>query len=430
MAKGSGIATYGVNLNLSLRELGIETHILYGPESNLSKDPLVSEMNLFDAPPPRSTGRYFTRFVREIRALVSPLGRRARQVPVSGAIITRQIAHRSPQAGARWASGDIFNGANKAYAAWGKFTPLKFDESERSGPSVMHWTYGLPIRATGRPNLYTIHDLVPIRLPYTTLDNKRRHLNLCREICATADAVVTVSEHSKRDLVQILGIEEKRVTVTHQAVDLPKAVLDRSTADVVGEIEGMFGLNWGDYFVFFGAIEPKKNLARVIEAYLGSGVKSPLVIVGGKAWLDDDEIELMYKDLVGLSVVREGMVRRADRIRLYDYLPFTLLTSLIRGAKATLLPSLYEGFGLPVLESMQLGTPVLTSTEGSLPEIAGDAAVLVDPYDAGAIRRGIVALDQDADLRAELVRRGLAQAAKFSPEAYRARLADLYSRFD
>jgi len=270
---------------------------------------------------------------------------------------------------------------------------------------------------------------VPIRLPYATLDNKRRYYDLCREICATADGVVTVSEHSKRDLMEILKIDSKRITVTYQSVELPEALTARDEADVTREIEGMFGLGWRDYFIFFGAIEPKKNLARVIEAYLGSGVRAPLVIIGGKAWLEDDQTELMYDDLVELSVIREGLVRRADRIRLYDYLPFSLLVSLIRGAKATLLPSLYEGFGLPVLESMLLGTPVLASTEGSLPEIAGDAALLVDPYDVQTIRRGIVALDADADLRAELVRRGTVQAGKYSPEAYKARLSDLYRPF-
>jgi glycosyltransferase involved in cell wall biosynthesis len=426
MLKGSGVATYGFNLNHSLRALGVETHLLYGPEQGLSKSPLVAEMSLFDAPVPPSPSRYIAGIVRDLQGLTSPLGRQARHIPASGAVITRQIARRAPPCDKLWGCGNLFRGAHMAYGAWGRFTPLTF---EGQGPGVMHWTYPLPIRAAGRPNLYTIHDLVPIRLPYATLDNKRRYHDLCQEICATADGVVTVSEVSKRDIVDILKVDEKRVTVTHQSVDLPEAMLARDEAEVAREIEGMFGLGWGDYFIFFGAIEPKKNLARIIEAYLGSGVTAPLVIIGGKAWLDDDEVELMYEDLVELSLLRDGLIRRADRIRLYDYLPFSLLVSLIRGAKATLMPSLYEGFGLPVLESMLLGTPVLASTEGALPEVAGEAALLVDPYNAQEIRRAITVLDQDADVRAELVRRGAAQAAKFSPQAYRDRLAELYRPF-
>ena len=109
-------------------------------------------------------------------------------------------------------------------------------------------------------------------------------------------------------------------------------------------------------------------------------------------------------------------------------MPFSMLISLIRGAKATLFPSLYEGFGLPVLESMALSTAVLTSTGGSLPEVAGDAAVIVDPYDVQAMTRGIQALDADEGLRLDLQARGLVQAGKFTPEAYQARLADLYRK--
>jgi glycosyltransferase involved in cell wall biosynthesis len=101
--------------------------------------------------------------------------------------------------------------------------------------------------------------------------------------------------------------------------------------------------------------------------------------------------------------------------------------SLIRGARAVLFPSLYEGFGLPVLEAMALSTAVLTSTGGALPEVAGDAALLVDPHDVQAIKMGISALDVDEDLRSELERRGPVQAAKFSPASYQARLLQAYS---
>jgi glycosyltransferase involved in cell wall biosynthesis len=100
---------------------------------------------------------------------------------------------------------------------------------------------------------------------------------------------------------------------------------------------------------------------------------------------------------------------------------------LIRGARAVVFPSLYEGFGLPVLESMVLGTPVVASGESSLPEIAGDAALLVDPYDTEQIARGITTIVNDGDLRAELSRRGRAQAAKFSIDRYRERVEALYA---
>ncbi len=429
MPKGSGIATYAYNLNASLQAIGFNTALLYGPEQAPGRDDLLNEINLFDAPPPESALRVVKNVLREFGSLTAPLGRRARRVGSSGAVITRQIARNAPASDATWSSKDIFHSANRAYATLGRFTPLTFEPGKAGTPDLMHWTCVLPLRAPGRPNLYTIHDLVPLRLPFATLDNKRRYLNLCREICATADRVVTVSEHSADDMVKILGVDRNRIAVTYQAVELPASITGRPEEDVAREIEGAFGLDWKGYFIFFGAIEPKKNIGRVIEAYLASGVAAPLVIIGGKTWLEEDQIEMMYEDVVEVSALRDGLIRRADRVRLYDYMPFSLLTSLIRGAKATLLPSLYEGFGLPVLESMQLGTPVLTSMEGSLPEVAGDAALLVDAYDSQAIRRAIVALDADASLRSDLSARGLKRAAVYSPEAYAERLAELYKPF-
>ena len=118
----------------------------------------------------------------------------------------------------------------------------------------------------------------------------------------------------------------------------------------------------------------------------------------------------------------------AERVRRLEHLPRPLLTRLIRGARAVLFPSIHEGFGLPVLEAMQLGTPVLTAHEGALAEVAGNAALLVDPYDVGAIAAGIRAIDGDAALRARLGAAGPDIAARFSTEAYRTRLETMYAR--
>lgn len=424
MPKGSGIATYARNLNHALRRMGLRTEILYGPPYDPGPDPLLGEIALCDArrqpPIPQQVRRGLLRFAGALR---SPLGRTAQRLTPTGAVITRQVARHLPPCDAAWICQDVFHSANHAYGSLGHFTSLTF---EGGGPEVTHWTCPLPLRAKGSANLYTIHDLVPLRLPFATLDNKRRFLSMCREICATADRIVTVSEHSKRDIETILGVDEARIAVTYQSVDLPASVTERADEDVGREVEAVFGLEWRGYFLFYGAIEPKKNLARVIEAYLASGVSAPLVIIGGNAWLDEDETRMLYEDIVETRVLREGLIRRGDRVRRYDFLPFELLISLIRGAKATLLPSLYEGFGLPVLESMTLGTPVVASTGGALPEIAGDAAILADPYDTQSIRAAIVALDADAGLCDELARKGRAQAAKFSPEALQDHLAELY----
>jgi glycosyltransferase involved in cell wall biosynthesis len=293
-------------------------------------------------------------------------------------------------------------------------------------PDLAHWTYPLPLRVPGAVNLFTVHDLVPLRLPYTTLDNKRRYLALLRTIARTADHLVTVSECSRRDIIEITGIAPERVTNTYQAVDIPAGYRATAEEQVAREVEGAIGAGYKDYFLFWGSIEPKKNIGRIVEAYMASGLTTPLVIVGAQAWRAEGELRLL--DALANGKPAKGDVRRGRVIQL-PYAPFGLLVSLIRGAKAALFPSLYEGFGLPVLEAMLLGTPVLCSNTSSLPEVAGDAAIAVDPYDTAAIAAGLRALDADAGLRADLTRRGLAQAAHFSPERYRARLAALYERF-
>ena len=143
-------------------------------------------------------------------------------------------------------------------------------------------------------------------------------------------------------------------------------------------------------------------------------------MVGGRAWKAEGELRLLSRDGAGLAP--------AGAVRQFDYMPRTWLMALIRGARCVVFPSLYEGFGLPVLEAMQLGTPVITSTGGSLPEIAGDAALLVDPYSTNAITGAMQALDGDAALRGRLSAAGLRQAEAFAMPRYQERLRTLYAK--
>jgi glycosyltransferase involved in cell wall biosynthesis len=421
--KGSGIATYGRNLNVALRQLGYQTQILHGPQSSVGPNNLLNQVAINDAP---EAAYKVTLIDQYLTPYVTPFGRWAREVVPTEHVLPSPASKRVV-VDSIWAARDVFHGANRRYARTRNFTPVHMNGGKRR-PEAMHWTAPLPMRVPGMPNLYTLHDLVPLRLPFTTLDNKRRFYFLCKRLCRKADHIVTVSESARQDILRTFKIDESRVTNTYQSVDFPPALLKRTDEEVAAEIEGIFGLGWRRYYLFYGAVEPKKNLGRVIEAYLASGVKDPLVIIGGDGWLTEFETKMLYGDIVTLQSVRDNVIRRTDRIRRYDYLPLPSLVSLIRGAKATLFPSLYEGFGLPVLESMLLGTPVLTSDGGSLPEVAGDAALTVDPYDSVAIQRGIQALDADEALREDLIARGRVQAAKFSVKAHSDRLQTIYDR--
>ena len=417
LEKGTGVATYARNLSYEVGRLGHRTSILYGQQGLSSREPLLREIGFFDSGIAKRQSR-----LQDLAALVSPLPSRGMAVPVTGRVVTRQFAARLPHYDTLYNATDVFRRAHGRFQAWGSTTAVQLPQR----PDLAHWTYPLPLRVPGAVNLFTVHDLVPLRLPYTTLDNKRRYLALLRTIARTADHLVTVSECSRRDIIEITGIAPERVTNTYQAVDIPAGYRATAEEQVAREVEGAIGAGYKDYFLFWGSIEPKKNIGRIVEAYMASGLTTPLVIVGAQAWRAEGELRLLDALANGKPV--KGDVRRGRVIQL-PYAPFGLLVSLIRGAKAALFPSLYEGFGLPVLEAMLLGTPVLCSNTSSLPEVAGDAAIAVDPYDTAAIAAGLRALDADAGLRADLTRRGLAQAAHFSPERYRARLAALYERF-
>ncbi len=419
LAKGSGIATYGRNLLSTFGSLGFDGQVLYGPQARRSANNVVNETALVDPERPRGKLKKFDRF---LRTLTSRAGRTVWPITPSDEVIWPSRGGGRPPVTGFWAAQDLYQIANRSLDAYRKETPVRFDASATvRAPDAMHWTSTVPLYARDVPNIYTIHDLIPLRLPHTTTDDKATYMALCQGIAKRADHIAVVSETTRQDVIRLLGVSEDRVTNTYQAVSLPAELTSRSQADVTIELEGVFNLGWKDYFLHFGAVEPKKNLGRIVEAYLASGVTTPLVIVGGRAWLDEGETALLNQ------VMRDGGPS-AQRIRRYEYMPFSLLISLIRGAKATLFPSLYEGFGLPVLESMALSTAVLTSTGGSLPEVAGDAAISVDPYDVQAMTRGLRALDADEDLRADLVRRGTNQAARFSVEAYRDRLTQMYRR--
>jgi glycosyltransferase involved in cell wall biosynthesis len=195
---------------------------------------------------------------------------------------------------------------------------------------------------------------------------------------------------------------------------------------VADEVDTLFQVSKGGYFLFYGALEPKKNVSRLIDAYAASRTQRPLLIAGGLGWQYAGDVEKIEDERFRVWRIDGNTITMERRVRRLPYVPRDQLISLIRGARAVLFPSIYEGFGLPVLEAMQLGTPVMTSNVASLPEIAGDAALLVDPCDVAAMARAIRTLDSDEALCQDLASRGLRRAEHFSPAQYATRIADLY----
>lgn len=409
--KGTGVATYGKNLSRTVKALGHEVGVLYGRRSVKSKNSLLNEIAFFDvaAAGPK---RFFNSSRTWLEAATASWGCDVDTVNLSGRVVTNSMKDRLPEFDHLWNSTHVYDRCSTSFRWFGEFGRVTLP-----GVHIAHWTYPLPIKAHNAANIYTLHDLVPLRLPHTTLDNKRRYFKLCKQLVDTADHIVTVSEASRRDIISLLGANPDKVTNTYQAVNFPERLVRKTEADLRVELNGIFNLNYKDYYLFFGAIEPKKNINRLLEAYLSTGLKTPLVIVGAPGWKSEDEIRL-------LSTLKD--LDQSERVIRLEYLPFPMLVSVIRGAKATLFPSLYEGFGLPVLESMALGTAVLTSNTSSLPEVAGDAACLIDPYDTQAMAEAMRALDSNDAWRLGLEAKGREQAKLFSEEAYAQRLQKLY----
>jgi glycosyltransferase involved in cell wall biosynthesis len=410
---GTGVATYGRNLVSAVAKLGHDVGVLFGATARHSKVALLNEIALAEGDPmARINSSKAEQTMVALGAFHNALRPRlAREVPLSGQVILPISLRLSGKRS--WNVRNLYASSIVLFRGTGAFTKVRVENVE-----VAHWTYPLPIEAIGAVNVYTLHDLVPLRLPYTTADHKRAYYKLCKSICDRADHILTVSECSRRDIIEIFGMDERRVTNLYQSSDVATILEGMPEEEIARYIEGLLGVGIRQYFLFFGAIEPKKNVARMLEAYLGSASNTPLVIVGAPGWGSEKDIKLL-KSIATLDSKK--------RIIWLGYLPREMLVMLIAGARATLFPSLYEGFGLPVLESMSLGTPVITSNTSSLPEVAGDAGLLVDPYDVRSIAKAIMTMDRDEDLRTGLAARGREQAARFSTEIYQQRLCSFYN---
>lgn len=416
---GTGIATYGAMLARTLRAGGHQVDGVFGLDVAGPTD--QRETLFYDQlarPHPWRMRRKGPR--RALAVLSAGRGLAALEVP-RGTVDTRALDHRTAMFDRLWSCPHLFERAHAYFRATGRFVRLRM----ATPPAVMHWTYPVPVTLAGTRNVYTLHDLVPLRLPFATLDEKRQYRALVAACAARADAICTVSESSAADITALLGVAPERIVNTYQVSAIEPAVLEEPAATAAAAVHATFGLPDEGYFLYFGAIEPKKNIGRLIEAYLSLGTDTPLVIVAGRSWQSEAELVLLPRADDPDSPRHAHLERRIIQI---DYLPRHLLMRLLRGARALTFPSLYEGFGLPVHEAMLLGVPVLASATGAVREVAGDAAVLVDPYDVDAIAAGLRALDKDPTLRADLAARGRRQAARFSAERYAAALDTLYAR--
>ncbi|HEX3247197.1 MAG TPA: glycosyltransferase family 1 protein [Chloroflexota bacterium] len=255
-----------------------------------------------------------------------------------------------------------------------------------------------------RATVVTVHDLGYRRVPDSHPAASRVYRVWSTRFSArSATLIIAVSEATKQDLVELEGISSDRIRVVHHGVDSTLRPIDDVAS--VRDARARYGLP-PQYFLYLGTLQPRKNLERLIQAHrklLEFAPEAPALVLAGQAgWLAEPILRAARQGASADSVILPGYIDRDD------------LAAILSGAVAFVFPSLYEGFGMPVLEAMACGVPVMTSNVSSLPEVAGEAALLVDPYDEGSMCEALNRLADDADLRADLRRRGIERARGFS----------------
>jgi glycosyltransferase involved in cell wall biosynthesis len=249
------------------------------------------------------------------------------------------------------------------------------------------------------PAVVTVHDLAFLRYPEILTAESRRYYSQVRDVVAGVELVIADSRHTAADVQELLGVPAARVRVVHLA-PTPAPAAD---AAAVAALRQRYELD-GPFLLYVGTLEPRKNLGVLLRAFERVGPAEParLVLAGPRGWLDE-------------PIVTQA-ARLGERVRLLGRVPAGDLGALYAAATAFVFPSLYEGFGLPPLEAMAAGTPVVAARTSSLPEVLGGAALYVAPDDEEGLGEALREVLGDAALRARLRDRGLARAAEFSWE--------------
>lgn len=366
-AGGTGVSSYARQL--------LQAHATIGPDHALLSDRFVLDL---PAPAPFGrSGRWLRALAPGVRIAHEPAERRDQQLLVAP---------------------DIFRVAQVYFDIHRR--PLRVRLP--GPPGIMHWTYPVPLTVIDWHNLYTVHDVIPLRRPdLTDIDGRRYHRMLAR-LAECATRFIAVSETARDEIVRAIDCASDFV------IDCSLAV-DDAPADPAALPEG---LTPGGFLLVCGTVEKRKNVARLLDAYRQSKASLPLVIAGPDGW--------------GAAEIAPLLAATPGAIRL-PYLDRPALRALIGHARALVMPSLAEGFGLPVAEAMALGTPVLTSNQGALAETAGGAALTVNPEDRGRLSTALRRLATDDALCAKLAEAGRRNAERFTPARFAERLTRAYA---
>ncbi len=271
---------------------------------------------------------------------------------------------------------------------------------------TVFFNYYIPPGVKGK-KITIFHDMAYKRFPETVRARTKMMLDSNMEqACRRADAILTVSEFSKREVLEYLPVSPEKITVMPLGIRSERFHTGY-TEEQIGAAREKYRLP-KEYLLYLGTLEPRKNIERLVEAYgvlrQRNADVPPLILAGRKGW--------MY-DTIFAKIQELGL---EQYVWSTGYVENEAVPLLIAGAVAFLFPSIYEGFGMPPLEAMACGTPVLTANVSSMPEVAGDSAVLVDPFSVESIAEGMERLVEKPDLRRELSERGIRRASQFTWE--------------
>ncbi|MBI5955550.1 MAG: glycosyltransferase family 4 protein [Chloroflexi bacterium] len=293
-----------------------------------------------------------------------------------------------------------------------ELAPVKVD--------VLHQPDFIPPWRRRCPAVVTIHDLGFLHYPETLTEASKRYYGQIHWAVKSAEQIIAVSECTKEDLARLTSAPESKVTVIYEAAGPQFHPIEDQSA--LKDAKARYGIV-GDFILFVGTIEPRKNLSNLVRAYAylikekaRDQALPKLIIAGKRGWLFEEVFSLVEEWDLGYAIRFIGSVPAEDLPYLYN------------AARLFVYPSLYEGFGLPLLEAMSCGTPAVASDRSSLPEIAGDAALLVPPEDPEKMAQAIWQALTDEELRRELRQKGLAQAQGFSWERTAKQTIQVYQK--
>jgi glycosyltransferase involved in cell wall biosynthesis len=284
---------------------------------------------------------------------------------------------------------------------------------------VLHFTGQIPKNPGNLPSVATVHDLFNVKFPESVAPEFRVSRQAFARSLKKIKKIIAVSEYTKIDLINFLDIPKEKISVIHHGIETNSFPSSADQDEINANIKNRFGGS-GEYILCIGTLEPRKNYLKTLEAFkiiLKSFPDLKLVIAGGRGW-QSDLIHQKASDLqLDSSVLFPGYVGYSD------------LPTLYKGASAFLFPSMYEGFGLPILEALSFNVPVAVSNVSSLPEIAGEAALKFDPNIPEDIAKQVIRLLEDSDLKENLKRLGNTRIKSFTWEETSKKTLDVYRSF-